>query len=377
MERRIPLFRTYWDKEDVSAVNEVIESAMNWATGPKVQEFERQIAEYADTKYALVFSSGTSALHATLLAYGIGKGDEVIAPSFTFISTANSALFVGAKPVFADIEEETFGLDPRDVEEKITKKTKAIVPVHYGGCPCKIKELKEMAEDRGLLLIEDAAESLGATSDGKKIGSFGDCAMFSFCANKIISTGEGGAIVTDTKDVYDRLKLIRSHGRLETEDYFASAKQMDYVSLGYNFRLSNILAALGVSQMKKVEDVIAMRRRNAKLMTKELAKVEGLRTPIEPKGDRHVYQLYTILLEKKRLRDELMAHLVGKGIGCKIYFSPIHLTRFYKEEFGHRTGELPNTEDLSQRVLTLPMHPMLTEEDIRHIAGEIKSFLSE
>jgi perosamine synthetase len=377
VKKKIPLFKTYWDKEDVDSVSSTIESGMNWATGPNVQEFERQIAEYADTEYALVFSSGTSALHAALLAHGIGKSDEVIVPSFTFISTANSALFVGAKPVFADIEEETFGLEPDDVEEEITKKTKAIVPVHYGGCSCRIKELTEIAEDHGLLLIEDAAESLGATVDGKKIGSFGDSAMFSFCANKILSTGEGGAIVTDTKDVYERLKLIRSHGRLESEDYFASAKQMDYVSLGYNFRLSNILATLGVSQMKKVEKVIAMRRKNATLMSKELAKTSGLRTPIEPRGYRHVYQLYTILLENKRLRDELMKHLVSCGIGCKVYFSPIHLTKFYKEEFGHRTGELPNTEDLSQRVLTLPMHPMLKDEEIRYITDEIKSFLSE
>jgi perosamine synthetase len=219
MTWKIPLFKIYWDDEDVEAVTEAIKAGMNWAVGPNVEQFEDLIASYVGTKYAVTFNSGTSALHAALLAHEIKQGDEVIVPSFTFIATVNAPLFVGAKPVFADIEKETLGLDPEDVNEKITEKTKAIMPIHYGGCPCKIRELKEIAEDNNLILIEDAAESLGAKIKDNKLGTFGDSAMFSLCAPKVITTGEGGMMVTKSKEVYEKMKLLRSHGRLETQNY--------------------------------------------------------------------------------------------------------------------------------------------------------------
>jgi len=230
---KIPLFKIYWDEDDVHAVNEVIRSGMYWTTGPKSKEFERMIAEYVGRKYAVVFNSGTSALQAAVLAHRI-KAGEVIVPSFTFIATSNALLMAGIKPVFADIEEKTFGLDPRSVEAAITKKTKAIIPVHYGGSPCMIRELRDVAEDHKVLLIEDAAESFGAKIGKEKVGNFGDSAMISFCQNKVITTGEGGAVVTDSQDVYERLKLVRSHGRLENMDYFSTWKEMDYVTLGYH-----------------------------------------------------------------------------------------------------------------------------------------------
>ena len=188
----------------------VIESGMNWADGPLIEDFEREIISYMGSKYAISFNNGTSALHAILLAHGIKPDDEIIVPSFTFISTANSCLFVGAKPVFTEIENTFMGLDPEDVKNKITKKTKVIIPVHFGGCPCRIKELKEIAEDNHLLLIEDNAESMGATVKSKKVGTFGDSAILSFCQNKIISTGEGGAVLTDSKKIAEKLKLLRS-----------------------------------------------------------------------------------------------------------------------------------------------------------------------
>ena len=194
---KIPLYKIYWDEEDVNRVAEVIRQGMFWAIGPNIEKFEKTLADRIGKKYAVAFNSGTSALHATLLAYEIGEGDEVIVPSFTFIGTANSVLFVKAKPVFADIEAETYGLNPEDVKEKITGKTRAIMPIHCGGLACRIKELREIAEDHKLLLIEDAAESLGAKVDGKRVGSFGEAAMFSFCGNKVITTGEGGMLVTD------------------------------------------------------------------------------------------------------------------------------------------------------------------------------------
>ena len=375
MTWKIPLFKIYWDDEDVETVTEAIKAGMNWAVGPNVEHFEDLIASYVGTKYALTFNSGTSALHAALLAHRIKEGDEVIVPSFTFIATANAPLFVGAKPVFADIEEETFGLDPEDVKEKITKKTKAIMPIHYGGCACKIRELKEIAEDNNLLLIEDAAESLGARVINKKVGTFGDSAMLSFCQNKVITTGDGGAMVTDSRAVYEKLKLIRSHGRLETSDYFSSTEYMDYVTLGYNFRMSNITAALGIAQLKKADKIIEMRRENAKYLTTKLNhEVKETITPTPPKDYFHVYQMFTIRVkEPKEKREDLKKYLTDNGIMSKVYFEPVHLASFYKNVLKYDC-DLPVTEKVSKDVLTLPIYPTLTKEEMKYIVEEIKRF---
>lgn len=194
MTWKIPLFKMYWDQDDLNAITTTLSSGMNWAVGSEVTQFEQELAHHIGSEYCLTFNSGTSALHAALLAYGIGAGDEVIVPSFTFIATANAPLFVGAKPVFADIEETTLGLNPESVLEHVTPNTKAIIPVHYGGCPCMIKELQEITDDHDLILIEDAAEAFGSSIQGTKVGTFGDSAMISFCQNKIITTGEGGGL---------------------------------------------------------------------------------------------------------------------------------------------------------------------------------------
>jgi len=369
---KVPLFKIYWDNDDVQSVTETIKKGMYWAVGPNIEKIEKKIAEYIGTRYAVVFNSGTSALHAAILAHGIRRGDEVLVPSFTFIATANAPLFIGAKPVFADIEERTFGLDPENVKEKITRKSRAIIPVHYGGCPCLIRELKEIAEDHHMILIEDAAESFGAKIHDKKVGTFGDSAMLSFCQNKIITTGDGGAIVTNSKETYEKLKLIRSHGRLETQDYFSSNEYMDYITLGYNFRMSNITAALGVSQLKKVDKIIEMRRKNAKYMTKGLKHVKEVTTPSAPKDYYHAYQMYAIRVDANR-RDELMKYLADQGIMTKVYFSPVHLTHFYKNELKYEC-KLPVTEEISNQIFTLPMYPTLTGEEIGYVIEEIKNF---
>ena len=282
MDWKIPLFKIYWDREDIEMAKEAIQRGMFWAIGPNIEKFEGMLSEYIGRRYALVFNSGTSALHAVLLAYGIGQRDEVIVPSFTFIATANAPLFVGAKPVFADIEETTYGLNPNNVVRKITPKTKAIIPIHYGGCPCLIKELKEIAKEHNLILIEDAAESLGATVDGKKAGSFGNAAILSFCSNKVITTGEGGAVVTDSEEIYEKLKLTRSHGRAEETNYFSSTEYMDYVALGYNFRMSDITAALGIAQLKKMDKIIQMRRRNAEILSVKLSQIAEVEVSYPP-----------------------------------------------------------------------------------------------
>ncbi len=378
MSWKIPLFEILWDEQDIEKVNEVIRSGMSWAVGPYVEEFEERIADYIGAKYAVAFNSGTSALHAALLAHDIGKGDEIIVPSFTFIATANCALFVEAKPVFAEIEESTYGLDPRDIEGRITPRTKAIIPVHYGGCPCLVEELRMVAQKHGLLLIEDAAEAFGAEINGQKAGSFGDAAILSFCQNKIITTGEGGAVVTNSELIYDKLKLIRSHGRRDTKDHFLSAEDMEYVDLGYNFRMSNITAALGVAQIAKTDKAIKMRRDNAQYMNQKLSQFAEIVTPVAPEGFKHVYQIYTIRMKDgSTTRDELKQYFAKKGIMTKVYFHPVHLTQFYREKFGYKGGELPLTERVAAEVLTLPMYTGLTKDEMDHIVLQIEGFLKK
>ncbi|MEK6939899.1 MAG: DegT/DnrJ/EryC1/StrS family aminotransferase, partial [Nanoarchaeota archaeon] len=252
MKWKVPLFKTYNDEEDVALVSSVIRRGTYWATGPEIQEFENHLATFIGRKYAVSFNSGTSALHALLEAYNI-KGKEVIVPSFTFIATANAVVLAGGIPVFAEAEDITFGLDAEDVARRITKNTVAVMPIHYGGCVARdIEKIRDLCVQKGLLLIEDAAQSFGAAMNGIKAGCFGDAAMFSFCQNKVITTGEGGAIVTDSENLYEKLKLLRSHGRVEVaQDYFSHTGDNEYVEAGYNFRMPTISAALGISQFKK------------------------------------------------------------------------------------------------------------------------------
>jgi dTDP-4-amino-4,6-dideoxygalactose transaminase len=344
----IPLFKINQTLKDISRVSKVIKSGRQWAAGPMSTVFESAIANTAKTKYAVVCNSGTSALHATMIALGITEGDEVIVPSFTFISTANAPLYVGATPVFADIEEETFGIDPKIVLNLITSRTKAIIAVHYGGNPCKIKELKKIAADHGLFLIEDCAESMGADC-----GTYGDASIWSFCQNKIITTGDGGAITTNNKAIYDKLKLIVNLGK----------DGNDFSDLGYNWRLSEAQCALGLSQLSRIKNIIKKRKANAKYLASKL-KVPYLRDS--------VYQLFTIRKTAKEI-SKIKKNL--KGVDWKVYFKPVHLTKYYKR-LGYADWPLPVTEKVSNEVITLPMFPDLTRKEMDTIARNTWTALS-
>ena len=376
MKWKIPLFKSYWEEDDVEAVAKVIRRGTYWATGSEIEQLEKEIAKFVGTKYALSFNSGTSALHTDLLAHGITNG-EVIVPSFTFIATANAIVLAGAKPVFAETEAESYGLESEDVKEKITRKTKAVIPIHYGGLASRdIKSLREIAGDHNILLIEDAAESLGSKINGEMVGTFGDSAMFSFCQNKVITTGEGGVIVTDSEEICQKLKLLRSHGRVEskTDDYFSTTKSMDYIQIGYNFRMPTMIAALGVSQLKKIHKVTDMRRKNAQYLTNQLSEIPQIKTPKESRNQYHVYQMYTIQLENNHERDLLQNHLIKTGIMTKVYFDPVHLKTFYKNQYHYKEGDLPKTEELSKKVLTLPMYPTMKKQELDYIIESIKDF---
>lgn len=372
---KVPLYRVYVDKNDLSYTSKVIKRGMSWAIGPEIEEFESKLAKYVGTDYCLTFNSGTSAQHASLLALEIKPGNRVIVPSFTFISTANSVLMINAKPKFCDIEEQSLGLDPISLEKSITKYVKAIMPIHYAGSSCKIEEICDIAKKKKIPVIEDAAESLGCTLNNKKIGSFGDIAIFSFAGNKIMTTGEGGAIVTNSKKLYEKLKLIRSHGREETENYFQSNKKPDYITLGYNWRMSSITAALATSQLKKLDKMISMRRKNANYLSSKLSQFEEITVPKDD-GYKHAYQLYSIMLKNKKLRDSLMRYLSTKGIMSKIYFDPVHKTKFYKK-LGYSTQNLPVTMKISQQILSLPIFPTMKPFELKLIANTINKFMKK
>jgi dTDP-4-amino-4,6-dideoxygalactose transaminase len=371
---KIPLYKIYTDEEDYTQISKIIKRGNNWAIGPEIEEFENAIKNYVGVDYCLTLNSGTSALHATFLAYGFGHKDEIIVPSFSFISTANSVSFVDSTPVFGDIEENTFGLDPKLITKSISQKTKAVVPMDYGGISCKINEIKDVAHNNNLILIEDSAEALGASINGKKVGSIADSSIFSFCGNKVLTTGEGGAIVTNDKVIFEKIKLIRSHGRMDNVRYFENAEQSQYLELGYNWRMSSITAALGISQISKLDKIIKMRQDNAEYISKFLSKFPEIITPSSNGGSEHIYQMYTIRLPSKEIRDKLHDFLTKKSIFSKIYFSPIHLTDFYRNKFGMKENSLPLTEMISQQILTLPLYPNMTSEEKIYLTESISEF---
>ena len=372
MNWKLPLYKIFTDDDDVKIVSDVIKRGEYWAIGPEINEFENALASYVGVKYCLAFNSGTSALHAALLAYGIKKTDEIIVPSFSFISTANSVLFVNGTPVFSDIEEETYGLDPEILEQKISPKTKAIIPMDYGGQSCKIFELKRIAYENDLTLIEDAAECLGASVKGKKVGSVSDISIFSFCGNKVLTTGEGGAVVTNSYKIYEKLKLLRSHGRVEKKNYFDDPSSSEYLGIGYNWRMSSITAALGLSQIRKLGKLIKMRQDNAGYLSSKLSKIPEIQTPNILKDNEHIFQMYTIKLPNSQIRTKLQSYLTEKGIFSKVYFEPIHLTTYYKNNF--KSSNLPVTEKISDQILSLPLYPNMTDEEKDYLVDSISEF---
>ena len=371
---KIPLYKIFTDDEDIKLITNIVKRGNNWALGPEIEELEKKLANYVGVDYCLTLNSGTSALHASLLSSGVGNSDEILVPSFSFISTANAALFVNSKPVFVDIEEETFGMNPELIEQNISNKTKAIIPMDYGGQSCKIFEIKEKSDKNNLILIEDAAESLGSKIKGSKVGSVSDIAIFSFCGNKVLTTGEGGAIVTNSKEKFEKIKLIRSHGRIDEGNYFSNPNIANYYDIGYNWRMSSITASLGISQLDKLEKIISMRQKNAEYISTRISKWDQIKTPKSTNENENIFQMYTIRLKNKNIRDELQKFLLEKRIFSKIYFTPIHLSKFYMNKIGTKKGDLPVTEKVSDQVLTLPLYPNMEKEEMDYIVESVNRF---
>ncbi len=356
----IPIARPIIEDEEIEAVIRVLKSGI-LAHGPEVEAFEREFAEYIGVEYAVAVANGTAALDLVLKAFDIGPGDEVITTPFTFIATANAILYQGAKPVFADIDPKTYNLDPNDVLEKITPRTRAIIVVHLFGQPADMKAFTEIAEDHKLILIEDAAQAHGAEFMGKKVGGFGHAAIFSFYATKNMTTGEGGMIVTNDRRIAERVKLLRNHG--QTEKYL-------HIELGWNLRMTSIQAALGRVQLRKLDRLNEIRRRNAHMLTQKLSKIKGITPPYEDPRVKHVYHQYVIRVEDDFpiTRDELRKMLAEKGIGTDVHYPrPIFQQPLY-QRLGYPQNICPNAIEASKRVLSLPVHPYVTPEDIEYIA---------
>ena len=364
----IPIAKPSIGKEEEKAVLAVLRSG-KLAQGEKVAEFEEAFAKYCGTKYAVATDNGTAALLVALTAAGVGPGDEVITTPFTFIATANAIIFTGARPVFVDIEEKTFNINSELIEGSITPKTKAILPVHLYGLPADMRAINKIAKKHKLVVIEDAAQAHGAEIDGKRAGSWGDAATFSFYPTKNMTTGEGGMVTTNSKQIADNSKLFRNQGM---------EKRYYHDIIGYNFRLTDIGAAIGLEQLKKLEGFNKKRIENANYLTKKLATMNPdligvnskLITPSVPEGYRHVFHQFTIRVQGTGGREQLIKKLEKAGIGYGIYYPvPVHLQKSFR---AFKTKEkFPESEKAAEEVLSLPIHPGLSKKDLDAIVKAV------
>jgi perosamine synthetase len=345
--------------EEKQAVLEVLDSGMI-AQGPRVKAFEEAFAEMCGVKYAVATSSGTTALHAALLAHGIGQGDEVITSPFTFIASANSVLFTGARPVFVDIDPVTFNIDPTQIETAITPKTKAIMPVHLFGLICNMEPILEIAAQHNLIVIEDACQAHGAEYKGRRAGSFGT-GTFSLYPTKNMTSAEGGMITTDDDAIAESCRVIRQHGM---------RRRYYHDELGFNFRMTDVHAAIGLAQLGKLERFNETRIANAHYLTEHL---KGVFTPTVPEGYRHVFHQYTIRMHSER-RDDMIEHLKANGVGSSIYYPvPIHQQSLYTNELGYDVN-MPEAEKAAREVISLPVHPALSQVDLESIVQAVNNF---
>lgn len=376
----IPYGHQHIDEEDINAVVEILKSDY-LTTGPKISEFEQKIAEYTGCRYAVVVSNGTAALHAACFAAGIKEGDEVITTPMTFAATSNSVLYMGGKPVFADIDPYTYNIDASEIEKKITGKTKAIIAVDFSGQPAELYKIKELAEKYSLVFIEDAAHSLGAeikNSDGiwQKVGSIANMTTFSFHPVKHITTAEGGMVCTNDPEFYKTLLMFRSHGitrnELLMEDMSHGKWYYEQQFLGYNYRMSDMQAALGVSQFKKLECFLKRRREIAACYDKAFKDniFKGKITiPYQRPDTKSAYHIYVVrfdLLNTGKSRDEIYNRFLELNIGVNVHYIPVYYHPYYRA-LGYKKGSCPAAEKLYEESITLPLYPDMSDEDVEYV----------
>jgi dTDP-4-amino-4,6-dideoxygalactose transaminase len=356
----IPIGKPVLGAEEKRAVMAVLDSGM-LAQGKVVAEFERQFAEYVGAKFAIAVGNGTQALHVAYLAVGMKRGDEGVAPDLTFAASATPMLHIGATPALSDVEEDYFGMDASAARKLVTKKTKMLAPVHLYGHPVDLKPLQELAREKDLWLVEDACQAHGAEYKGRRVGSIGDIACFSFYPTKNMTTGEGGMITTGNAKLADLCRLLRNHGQ---EGMYS------HQLLGYNYHMTEIAAAIGIEQLKKLHAAIEYRRKLAKLYDEEFDGV--VKTPAEAKWARHVYHQYTLRIPKNR--DKLVDALAKEGVGTRVYYPmPLHRQRIMKGV--SKSGKNPKVAKLTKELVSIPVHPAVSQDDAARIAGLVKGWV--
>ncbi len=373
--------RQWIDEDDINAVVETLRS--NYITcGPKVTEFERELAEYTGAKYAVAVSNGTAALHCACIAAGIGPGDEVITTPMTFAASANCALYCGARPVFADIDPETYNIDPRSIREKVTEKTKAIVAVDFTGQAVEYDEIRKICEEHDLIFIEDAAHSLATSYKGKKIGSVADMSTFSFHPVKTITGGEGGAITTNDEDLYNKLVLAHAHGITHDENMMEGAPHegiwyYEQISLGFNYRITDFQAALLLSQLKKLDCFAARRKEIVKIYNDEFKDLDGIILQKDIPDSDTCRHLYIIRLDLDKLtctRRQFFDAMSAENVQCQIHYIPVYWFPYY-QHMGYERGLCPNAERIYEGIMSIPLYPKMSEQDVADVIHAVKKVI--
>jgi len=377
----LPYGRQWIDSNDIKAVTDVLKS--DWITqGPKISEFEKVISKYCKVKYAVAFSSGTAALHGACFATGISKDDEVITSPITFAADGNCVLFQGGTVKFADIKKDTYNIDPNQIKKQISKKTKAIIPIDYAGQPCDINEINQIAKDNELVIIQDSCHSLGAEYKNKKVGGLADLTVLSFHPVKHITTGEGGMVLTNSKEFYEILFEFRTHGITKDREKLQKNQGAWYYemqSLGYNYRITDFQCALGISQFKKLDKFIERRRNIVAKYNKAFQNIKEIVTPFEKENVKSAYHLYMIQLNLEKLkvgRKKIFDSLRAENIGVHVHYIPVHLQPYYQEKFGYKKGDFPVAENFYNQASTLPVFPKMNNEDVNDVINAVKKVIN-
>jgi perosamine synthetase len=365
---RVPLAAPWTGTEELAEIQAVLASGQ-LSQGPKVEEFEAMVAAVTGSRYAFAASSCTTAMHLALVALGIGPGDEVLVPDFTFPATANVVVQQGAVPVLVDVQPETYNVEPVDLKRHLTPRTRAIMPVHLFGLSADLDPCVAFAREHGLAVLEDAACALGATYHGRPCGSVGDVGCYSFHPRKVITTGEGGMVVTDDDDLAERLRLFRSHGGVR------AAGRFTFTEAGFNYRLSDVHAAMGVAQMRRLPEIVARRRALAAALTERLSGIPGVRPPEEPAWGGHIFQAYVAVLDEGIDRDRVIGGLREQGIESTIGTYALHTEPFFRRAYGYQAGQLPASAALARQSLALPLFPTMTETEVDRVAEALKAVL--